>query len=209
MAMGRIALTGGIASGKSAAAQYFMDLGVPVIDTDQIARALTTPGEAAFGSILNHFGPGVLDRNGQLNRHVLREQVFYNDRDKKALEGILHPLIRQEILKLLEERIEAVYAIVVIPLLFEAIGFKEIFHRALVIDADDEQRKQRALQRPGMSEEIFKKICQSQLDRATRNHLADDLINNNMTFTVLSDQVKAFHLYYENVFKSAHLLPHL
>lgn len=209
MAMGRVALTGGIASGKSAAAQNFMDLGVPVIDTDQIAKALTSPGEAAFALILDHFGQEVLDNNGQLDRLALRERVFHNDREKKALEDILHPLIRQEVLKRLDERIDAVYTIVVIPLLFEASGFKEMFHRALVIDADDEQRKKRALQRPGMSEEIYKKICQSQLDRATRNHLADDLIENNMTLTVLSDQVKAFHLYYENVFKAAHSLPYL
>jgi len=106
MAMGRVALTGGIASGKSAAAQNFMDLGVPVIDTDQIAKALTSPGEAAFALILNHFGQEVLDNNGQLDRLALRERVFHNDREKKALEDILHPLIRQEVLKRLDERID-------------------------------------------------------------------------------------------------------
>jgi len=84
MAMGRVALTGGIASGKSAAAQNFMDLGVPVIDTDQIAKALTSPGEAAFALILNHFGQEVLDNNGQLDRLALRERVFHNDREKST-----------------------------------------------------------------------------------------------------------------------------
>lgn len=209
MEPGRVALTGGIAAGKSAAAHYFADLGVPVIDTDQVAKTLATTGQEAFDLIVAHFGQNILERNGSLDRHALRARVFADEKEKKILESILHPLIRMEVLRQLMELKNNVYAIVVVPLLFEAAGFREIFHRALVVDSAIEQRKKRALQRPGMSESIFIQIDQSQLSREIRNRLADDLMDNNGALLSLQDQVQAFHRYYDNFFKKNRPLSNL
>jgi len=172
----RIGLTGGIASGKTLVADTFSELGVPVIDTDVIAREVAEPGQPALQEIADRFGADVLDASGQLDRAALRQHVFSSPAEREALEAILHPRIRSTALDRMQKT-NAAYVVVVVPLLFES-GFIELVDRALVIDADSETRIERILERDGGSREQAEQIIASQMDDAGRLARADDVIEN-------------------------------
>lgn len=197
-----VGLTGGIASGKSSAAALFEELGAAVVDTDAIAHELTRPGGAAMEKIRLAFGPSFVAADGSLERAKMRQLVF-NDPDAKArLEGILHPLIREQA----RARILAAqqpYVIVVVPLLIETGAYRDLIQRVLVVDCGEEQQVARAMQRSQLKEGEVRSILAAQLSRTERLKGADDVIDNNGGMKALRMQVQKLHASYLSLAQTA------
>ncbi len=190
-----VGLTGGIGSGKSTVADLFAALGAGVVDTDDIAHALTGPGQAAVGEIARRFGPQYVTAAGALDRARMRKLAFEDARAKRDLEFILHPLIRREA----EHRVArstASYVIVVVPLLFESGAYKTLVRRVLVVDSDQETRIERVRQRNNLPREEILAIMASQVGQAELLRRADDLIRNDGNVAALGSQVAALHRKY-------------
>ncbi len=190
----KVGLTGGIGSGKSAAAEIFSELRIPVIDADSIARELVEPGQAALIEIIAAFGKDLLDAQGQLNRAYLRQLVFRNKEHRLRLEAILHPRILQEMERRATELI-APYCIFVIPLLLET-GQQDLVNRILVIDASERVRRLRIKARDGLSDAEINAALRAQSTRAARLAAADDVIVNNTDLATLRQQVEHYHRKY-------------
>lgn len=173
----RIGLTGGIGSGKSTACRIFSELGVPVIDADQIAHDLVKKGNSAYTLVINTFGNDIINNDGEINRPGLREIIFNNEKSRKKLESILHPMVYAEIEKQVS-RLQTPYCILCIPLLIETNSTNKV-DRVLVIDASEKIRLNRAHYRDGDTKNTITKIIQAQSSRDTRLKAADDIINNN------------------------------
>ena len=173
-----IGLTGGIGSGKTAVSSLFNKLGVPVIDTDIIARELVNNDPVVLKEITVNFGRNVLDDDGTLNRKRLAQIVFHNAQDKKRLENILHPRIRNEtadrIKSYKSENRPPDYVIVVIPLLLET-GFKDLVDRILVVVSDEKTRIKRIEHRDNRNTDEIRAIINSQVSDETRLNEADDI----------------------------------
>ncbi len=190
----RIGLTGGIGSGKSTVAALFARRGVPVIDTDELAHALTRPGAGASAEIAEAFGKDILTAEGAIDRRRLAARVFADPAERRRLENILHPRIRAETERRLRT-LEAPYVLVVVPLLIEA-GFTDLVDRILVVDCDVETAIRRAAARSGRSEEEIRAIARAQLDRTQRLAYADDVIVNDAGLDRLDEQVEVWHRRY-------------
>lgn len=189
-----IALTGGIASGKSAVADEFAKLGVPVLDTDQIARDVVAPGMPALGQLVAQFGSEILDADGRLNRAHLRERVFSDPEQRRKLEAITHPAIREE----LARRSAAAggdYQVHVIPLLVET-GRADAYDRVLVVDCPEEAQIQRLTARDRTSREQAEEILAAQVSREERLNAAHDVIENTGTLEDLQRFVQTLHRNY-------------
>jgi len=189
-----IGLTGGIGSGKSATAKLFAELGVPVIDTDIIAREVAAPGQPALVEIVQLFGPGILNSDGQLNRPALRRVIFADAAKRRQLETILHPRIQTEMLRQ-AAALTAPYCIFVIPLLLEAKQ-QHLVNRILVIDCDDSTRRQRLKIRDQMSDAEIDHVFAAQISREERLTAADEIIDNNSNLEQLRAQVNQLHRHY-------------
>lgn len=190
----RIGLTGGIASGKSAVADLFAARGVPIIDTDVIAREVVEPGQPALAEIAREFGPGVLGADGRLDRRKLRDLVFSDEKRRKTLEAILHPAIR----RVAEERARSAggaYQIVVVPLLAES-PMRSSMDRVLVVDCSEETQLERLLRRDAESEAQARRMIAAQASRAERLAIADDVIDNDGSLEATERQVEALHRKY-------------
>jgi dephospho-CoA kinase len=190
----RIGLTGGIGSGKSTVAALFAARGVPVIDTDVIAHELVEPGQPALAEIAARFGADLLDGAGRLDRARLRERVFADAGQRKALEAILHPHIGAEMERRLAQS-KAPYVLLVIPLLFEA-GWQERVDRVLVVDVPVELQRARAATRDRLDAERIDAILAAQASREQRRAGADDLIDNSEDPAALEQQVERLHRSY-------------
>jgi dephospho-CoA kinase len=189
-----IALTGGIASGKSAVADLFAKLGVPVLDTDQIARDIVEPGAPALAQLVAEFGADILDASGRLDRARMRERVFRSPDQRKQLEAITHPAIRAE----LARRSAAAggdYQIHVIPLLAEG-GRADLYDRVLVVDVPPLHQLQRLMARDGASAEQAQRILDAQASREQRLEIADDVIVNTGALEDLQGFVETLHRNY-------------
>lgn len=189
----KIGLTGGIGCGKTTVANLFAEYGVPLIDTDVIARQLVEPGQPAFSRIVDHFGVEVL-AGGQLDRARLRRFVFASRDERIWLENLLHPLIEtkmQNQLKILRSP----YCLLVIPLLVET-GLARLVDRVLVVDTTPDLQRERACLRDGMNIELYEKILATQADRNSRLAAANDVIVNNGDFSELREQVCRLNSYY-------------
>lgn len=186
-----IGLTGGIASGKSSVAEGFSRLGVPVIDTDAIAREVVAPGMPALNAIKARFGNSVLDATGQLNRRALRNLIFEDAQARADLEAITHPAIRDLALNRIAAA-DAKYVVLVVPLLIEK-GWDRLVDRVLVIDAPESTQKARLMQRDGISAEKAQAIINSQADRSSRLTKADDVIHNDAALESLDNEILALH----------------
>ncbi|WP_025129143.1 dephospho-CoA kinase [Pseudomonas sp. PH1b] len=189
-----LGLTGGIGSGKSAAAQHFIDLGVHVIDADHAARWVVEPGRPALEQIARHFGDGVLQADGQLDRAALRKLIFEVPEQRRWLEALLHPLIAEEIVNHLA-RAESPYAILVSPLLIES-GQSRMTQRILVIDVPQQLQIERTLQRDQISEQQVQAILQAQASREERLRHADDVLVNDRDHAWLRSEVERLHHFY-------------
>jgi dephospho-CoA kinase len=196
----RVGLTGGIGSGKSTAAALFAGHGVPVIDADEIARQLVTPGQPAYEQVIRTFGSGIVATNGRLDRDRLRRIVFADPEQRKRLEAILHPLVRREIQRE-TRRLQAPYCIIVIPLLIEA-NQRDLVDRVLVIDCDEELQLQRIAGRSQLTEDEIREIVSAQLSRTERLRHADDVILNNTDLGELRANVEARHQRYLTLARS-------
>jgi dephospho-CoA kinase len=190
----RIGLTGGIASGKTTVANLFAALGVPVLDTDQIARDVVEPGQPALAEVVAAFGPGVLGPDGRLDRPRLRARVFADPDSRQRLEAILHPAIRAE----LARRAGAAggpYQVWVIPLLVEG-GQVDRVDRILVVDCPEAVQLARVQARDGETEASARAILTAQASRAQRLAAADDVIVNDGSEADLAGQVAALDARY-------------
>jgi dephospho-CoA kinase len=186
-----IALTGGIASGKSAAANMFAELGVPVLDTDQIARDVVEPGTAVLAQLVAEFGADILEPSGRLNRQEVRQRVFADPSERGKLEAITHPAIRAELARRAQAAIGP-YQIHVIPLLVET-GRAHQYQRVLVVDCPPEIQLQRLMSRDGSSAAEAQRILQAQATRQQRLDAADDVIVNTGTVDDLRQFVLTLH----------------
>jgi dephospho-CoA kinase len=190
-----VGLTGGIGSGKTTVAEMFAALGAGVVDTDEIARVLTGPGQAAVGEIARRFGPQYLTADGALDRARMRRLAFEDARAKKKLESILHPLIRREA----EHRVAnstAPYVILVVPLLFESGAYQTLVQRVLVVHSDKETRIARLRRRNDLPRDEILAIMEAQIGEAERLRLANDVIRNDGALADLEAQVAALHCQY-------------
>jgi dephospho-CoA kinase len=184
----RIGLTGGIASGKSAAAQVFAGLGIPVIDTDEIAREVVEPGTPGLGRVVDAFGPDVLDSDGRLDRKRLRGVVFKDAVARRRLEQILHPLIRAT-MNARSAAAGGLYQVLVIPLLVES-GLASGVDRVLVVDCTEEAQVGRVMQRDNVGAPEARAILRAQASREQRLALADDVIVNDADLAALERKVR-------------------
>lgn len=189
-----VGLTGGIGSGKTAVSDRFAHYGVPVIDTDLIARELVEPGQPALAEIAAEFGPECLDNEGRLNRAHLRQRVFADEADRRRLEAILHPRIRA----VARERIAALttpYCLLVIPLLAET-GMTNLVDRVLVVDVSEAEQIRRVMARDQIDETQAQRILVAQASRSQRLALADEVVENSGDFASLEQQIADLHQHY-------------
>ena len=190
-----VGLTGGIGSGKSAAAAEFGRLGATVVDTDAIARQLTVAGGPAMAQVRRLFGDDFVDAAGALDRAKMRKLAFRDPAAKKKLEQLLHPLIRAES----ELRIAAAsgpYVVHEVPLLVESPGYRQRVTRVLVVDCPEDVQVERVRQRSRLSEEEIRRIVASQAKREERLAAADDVIDNSASLDALHKQVRELHSRY-------------
>jgi dephospho-CoA kinase len=192
-----IGLTGGIGSGKSTVAGEFSRLGVPVIDTDQLARELVAPGQPALQEIVTRFGPRALQDDGTLDRAWLRTRIFSDSTAKQALEAILHPRIRQRVREWLAT-VTSPYCVVVIPLLLETHQ-TDLVDRILVVDAPEKEQLKRVAARDGLSHNVVAGIMAAQTDRTTRLSAADDVIVNDADLGTLIERTRKLHMYFMDI----------
>ena len=186
-----IGLTGGIGSGKSTVARLFATLGVPVFDTDVIARELVLPGKPALEELARKLGDTIVTKNGDLDRKALQQLIFDNDELRKQVEEILHPKIRQQLLSDIGT-CDAPYCIAVIPLLIEK-NWQDTVDRILVVDVPQEIQLTRAMLRDNVSQNLIMQIMQTQATRDTRNAFANEIIDNGGDQQSLVNQVNELH----------------
>jgi dephospho-CoA kinase len=190
-----IALTGGVAAGKTAVTRRFEALGAPVHDADVAARKVVEPGTGGLSAVVDAFGTGVLDAEGRLDRPAMRQRVFADPAARSALEGIIHPRVRQW----LRDRAladTAPYCLLAIPLLAENIGHYRWVDRVLVVDAPEVLQIERLMQRDGIDETLAHRMLANQASRAERLALADDVIENGGDEADLDEAVAALHRRY-------------
>jgi dephospho-CoA kinase len=190
-----VGLTGGIGSGKSTVADLFAAYGVPVIDTDVVARELTAPGGAALDAIRAVFGEAVMQADGTLDRAALRRRIFSNGDARRQLEAILHPRIRQIVAERLAT-LTAPYALIVIPLLVETGGYRDLLNRVLVVDCPEELQIARVMARSGLTQGEVEAILAAQARRDARLAAADDVILNTTAPEALRSQVATLNRRY-------------
>jgi len=190
----RVGLTGGIASGKSTAAKFFGALGVPILDSDQIARDVVEPGQPPLERLIERFGHKILTPDGHLDRPALRDIVFSDPKARADLEALTHPAIGAA----MEARSAAAggpYQILVIPLLVEK-NLASHVNRVLVVDCEEELQVRRLRNRDGSTSAQVEAILKAQAPRAARLKAADDIIHNDTDMSAVRDQVAALHARY-------------
>jgi dephospho-CoA kinase len=191
----RVGLTGGIASGKSAVARRFAELGVPVVDADEAARTVTAAGRPALVAIAARFGRQILTPQGELDRRALRQRVFTDIAARRDLEAILHPLIRVE-MERLASLAQGPYLVLSVPLLLEAGDARIPVDWILVVDTDEEAQLSRVQARDGCSEIEARAIIAAQVSRAERLRAADDVLKNTANIDGLRAAVDRLHARY-------------
>jgi dephospho-CoA kinase len=190
----KVGLTGGIGCGKSTTCDLFAHHGVPIIDTDKLARDAVARGSKTLTKLITEFGRNILQSDGDLDRGKLRKLVFSDPELLNKLEEILHPEIRRLLAHQLEN-ISSPYVIIAIPLLIEK-NWQDSVDRILVIDCSVESQIQRVLDRDNDSQEGIQRIIDTQVGRDTRLSAADDIIQNDTDLAALQTQVDKLHLYY-------------
>lgn len=190
-----VGLTGGIGSGKTTVAELFAAHGIEIVDTDAIARELTGPDGGAMPALRAAFGSGVIRPDGGLDRDAMRRQAFADPAVRGRLEGILHPLIRQQSAVRCAQAASP-YVILAVPLLVESGTYRERCHRILVVDCDEAVQVERVAARSGLSPSEVRAIMATQASRAERLAAADDVILNDAGPAALNPQVAALHALY-------------
>jgi dephospho-CoA kinase len=196
-----IGLTGGIASGKSLAANRFADCGAEVIDTDRLARDVVAPGGEGLAQVQATFGPDVLTHDGQLDRAAMRQLIFEEPQARDRLEAITHPLIEERVQSALAKS-TAPYAILVVPLLLER-GWQHLTDRIAVVDCSVERQRARLQARDGTDAEDAERILSSQLSREQRLAHADDVLRNDGAAAALQGQVDQLDAVYRRIARTS------
>ena len=186
-----VGITGGIGSGKSAVTDHLETLRITVVDADKVARVVVEPGTPGLAAIAEHFGEDILLADGRLDRAALRNIVFDNPDERKVLEGITHPRIRDEISRQLSEA-NSPYVVLSSPLLLES-GQNTFADYVVVVDVPEEVQLTRTMARDNNSEALVKQIMAAQLDRKTRLSRADTSIMNDGSLEALYERVKKLH----------------
>jgi dephospho-CoA kinase len=186
-----VGITGGIGSGKSAVTDHLETLGITVVDADKVARVVVEPGTPGLTAITEHFGTDILLADGGLDRAALRKIVFDNPDERKVLEGITHPRIRDEIARQLSEA-NSPYVVLSSPLLLES-GQNTFADYVVVVDVPEEVQLRRTMARDDNSEALVKQIMAAQLDRHTRLSRADTSIPNDASLETLYERVEKLH----------------
>jgi dephospho-CoA kinase len=196
--MNVVALTGGIGSGKSVAAEIFQKLSVSVIDLDEISRQLTTNGSLIINKIATEFGHGYVTEDGALNRTLMRALVFSQPQAREKLNAILHPAIYEEAVKQLALHQQEVYVVLAIPLFVESPQYQKIVHHVVLIDCDEKLQIKRVMERSELSKAEVVAIMKAQTSRQERVKLADTVIVNDGNLQDLSEKIRDFHENYIN-----------
>ena len=186
-----VGLTGGIGSGKSVAGKYFNELGIDIIDADDISRSILDDNHKARDLFLKNFGDRFLDNENKINRQLLRNEIFKNPDKKDILESIIHPIVREELSKFVEQS-KSIYKIIMVPLIYET-NSKDFYNKIIVIDCDQEHQINRASVRDKKSKEDIENIIKNQATRDQRLSIADEIILNNTTLDDLKTQVIKVH----------------
>lgn len=187
-----VGLTGGIGSGKTSVSDRLKALGAYVVDTDVIAHQLTSPGGAAISEIWSAFGPESINQDGSMNRAYMRELVFEKPEARTQLESILHPMIRQAAMKQISHS-DAPYYVLVVPLLTEKGGWREVMSDIVVVDCDEATQIERVAKRNAWPLAQIKAVINSQASRQDRLALATHVINNDGKVEELLEKVDALH----------------
>ena len=189
-----VGLTGGIGSGKSAAANFFMDLGIDIIDADLVAKNALKKNSKGYNLFIEKFGNKYLDNKKNINRELLRKDIFSNQINKDILENIVHPIVYDEILDFIANK-QSTYCVVMVPLIFETNSSKN-YDRILLIDCDTDTQIARSSKRDNQSSKDINKIISKQATRDERLSIADDIILNTSSLKDLYNNVLKIHIKY-------------
>ena len=186
-----VGLTGGIGSGKSAAGKYFVELGIDVIDADDISKNILDKNIKAKELFIKNFGDKFLDKNNNIDRDLLRSEIFINEEKKNILESIIHPIVREEITKFINQS-KSIYKLIMVPLIYET-NSQDFYDKIIVVDCNEENQILRASERDNKSKENIINIIKNQASRENRNSIADEIILNDSTLDNLRNQVIRVH----------------
>ena len=189
--MFHLGLTGGIASGKTTVATQFAELGAGIVDTDIVAREVVAAGEPGLDAITTAFGREFLLESGELDRNTMRALVFRDPAAREKLESIIHPLIRAQTLRQIED-LEVPYTVIVVPLLVET-NFAKLVNRVLVVDCPRKLQIERLMQRDTVSAEEAAATLAAQADRETRKAQADDIIDSSESINLTRQRIRTLH----------------
>ena len=185
-----IGLTGGIGSGKSAAANFFIELGIDVIDADDISKNVLTENNKAKKAFIEKFGDHYI-QNNKIDREALREDIFKDKIKRKTLESIVHPAVREEILKFINDS-DSIYKIVMVPLIVET-NSADFYDKIIVVDCENNLQIERAVTRDNQTKENIINIINNQASREERLKIADFIITNNSNLEHLKTSVIKIH----------------
>ena len=186
-----VGLTGGIGSGKSVAGDFFIELGIDVIDADHVSKNILDDNESAKKLFLEHFGEKFIDKNNNVDRALLRDEIFKNEDKKEALESIIHPLVREEIFNFIENS-NSVYKIIMVPLIYET-NSQDFYDKIVVVDCKEENQIIRASKRDNKTKNDIINIMKNQASSNERMSIADEIIKNDSSLDDLKKQVIKVH----------------
>ena len=186
-----VGLTGGIGSGKSAAGDFFIELGIDLIDADMISKDILDNNSKARELFIETFGETYIDENNNINRGLLREDIFKDNNKKEKLESIIHPFVREDITEFITKS-NSIYKIIMVPLIYETKS-QDFYDKIILIDCDEDYQIERASQRDEKSKEDIINIIKNQATREERQSIADEIILNNSTLDDLKNQVIKVH----------------
>ena len=186
-----VGLTGGIGSGKSVAGDFFIELGIDVIDADHVSKNILDDNESAKKLFLEHFGEKFIDKNNNVDRALLRDEIFKNEDKKEALESIIHPLVREEIFNFIENS-NSVYKIIMVPLIYET-NSQDFYDKIVVVDCKEENQIIRASKRDNKTKNDIINIMKNQASSDERMSIADEVIKNDSSLHDLKKQVIKVH----------------
>ena len=186
-----VGLTGGIGSGKSVAGDFFIELGIDVIDADHVSKNILDDNESAKKLFLEHFGEKFIDKNNNVDRALLRDEIFKNEDKKEALESIIHPLVREEIFNFIENS-NSVYKIIMVPLIYET-NSQDFYDKIVVVDCKEENQIIRASKRDNKTKNDIINIMKNQASSEERMSIADEVIKNDSSLDDLKKQVIKVH----------------
>ncbi len=193
-----VGLTGGIGSGKSMAALFFKELNVPVIDLDDIAKEITTKNNEGYNEIVKKFGVRYLNDKKEINRYLIKAEIFNDPKLKKEFEQLIHPLIYTACLNQIDNFHTQTYLILIVPLLFETKTYLGLIQESLLIDCKISTQKERVCSRDKLDSKLIDKIIASQLERSEKQEKADNIITNDGSVDELKKKIKIFH---DNIIK--------